>query len=83
MSKCEDPECGFKRLVSAAKYHQTEVREGTPDEKNDYDDQRQQNDHCGANSHANHRCKAVVMAIREKAKRLETEREQKGGLDNG
>src|SRR5215467_7990614 len=29
LRKCEDPECGFKRPVSAAKYHQTEVREGT------------------------------------------------------
>src|SRR5206468_9877120 len=37
----------------------------------------QQNDHCGSNSHASHRGKAVVVPIREQAEGLKTEREQK------
>src|SRR5438552_12573376 len=52
LSKCHDPERGFERLVSTANDHQTEVHDGTPDEKNDYDEERQQNDHCDrADSH--------------------------------
>src|SRR5215467_12867219 len=64
LSKCEDPECGFKRLVSPAKYHQTEVREATPDEKKDYDAQRHQDDRTEADSHPGH-CGKTVILIRK------------------
>ena len=77
LSKCQDPERGFKRMVSASNYHQTDVREGAPDEKKDHDEQRQQDDHCDrADSHPGHRDKTVTP-IRKQANGLETEREQK------
>jgi hypothetical protein len=74
MSKCQNSERGLKRLVGAAYYHQTEVRERTPDKKKDHDEQRQQDDRSEAESHPSHRRKTVVL-IRKQAERLQTEGE--------
>src|SRR5439155_12854135 len=77
MRESQNTESRFKRLVRAANDHQTEMHEGTADEQTDDDEQRQQNDHCGSNSHSSHRGNAVVVSIREQAEGLKTEREQK------
>src|SRR6266478_7445451 len=61
LRKSDHPKSGLKRLLSAANYHQTDVREGTPDEKKDHDEQRQQDDHCHrADSHPGHRDKTII-----------------------
>src|SRR5215208_5179818 len=52
------------------------MREPTPDEKKNREEQRQQDNHCnGADSHPGHRGKTVIF-IRKQSDGLETEREQ-------
>src|ERR1041385_1625681 len=53
------------------------MHNGAADEQTDNDEYRQENNHCGSNSQASHRGKAAIVPIREQAKGLKTEREQK------
>jgi hypothetical protein len=53
------------------------MHNGAADEQTNHDEYRQENDHCGSNSQASHRGKAAIVAIREQAEGLKTEREQK------
>ena len=49
--------------LSAGRFAPTDIgwREGTPDEKNDYDEQRHQDDRTEADSHPRHRGKTVIL----------------------
>src|SRR5262245_21439933 len=77
LRKSEHPKGGFKRLVSAANDHQTEMHDPAADKQPNYDEQGQQDDHRNrADSHPGHRGKTVVL-IRKEPDGLETKREQK------
>ena len=65
LRKSHNPKSGLKRLVSTANDHQTEMHDRTADKKNNYEEQRQQDDHCdGADSHPGH-CGKTVILIRK------------------
>src|SRR4029077_4310574 len=59
LRKSHHPKSGFKRLVSAANDHQTEMPDPTADKNADHDEQRHQDDRTEADSHPSHRSKTV------------------------
>src|SRR3954467_15857604 len=77
LRKSQDPQSGFKRLVSAANDPQTEMHDAAADKKPDHQEQWWKDDHCHrADAHAGHDGQTVIF-VREQTNRLKPEREQK------
>src|SRR6516165_2749301 len=61
LRKSQDSKSRFKRLISTANDHQTEMHDSTADKQSDHDDERHQDDRTEADSHPCHRGKIVIL----------------------